>query len=368
MKILNIIQCTNLGGMEQASLRLMRALQMRGHSFQLISLNPIAGLGPLLSDAGIPTVGLDYARIGRIKIFFQLRRMVAGANADALILTGHNLAATLALSGIGPKRRLYAVHYHHEGVMPDWRWRLVYRLALREFQTITFPSDYVRREAEAIYPPVQAIAETVRNPQEIPPLPSKIHAADLRARCGIPDQAPVVGNAGWLIERKRFDVFLRAAARIHGDRPDIHFLIAGDGDQRSALEAIASELGIFHCTHFIGWQTDLDPFYAAIDVLLFNSDWDCFPTTPVEAMARGIPVVASLAHGGLGEILYERTGWLMDCHDEKALSTSVLEALGPEGSRRGMAGRKQVGEMSDPEKIAKTIELRLLGTNYAKNI
>lgn len=368
MRILNIIQCANLGGMEQASLRLMRALQMRGHSFQLISLNPIAGLGPLLSEAGVPALGLDYARVGRVRTFLQLRRMVAGANADALILTGHNFAASLALSGVGPKRRLYAVHYHHEGVMPDWRWQLIYRVALREFQTVTFPSDYVRREAEAIYPPVSAIAETVRNPLELQPLPSKIHATNFRARYGIPDQAPVVGNAGWLIERKRFDVFLHAAARIHEARPDIHFLIAGDGDQRSALEALASGLNISHCTHFIGWLTDLDPFYAAIDVLLFNSDWDCFPTTPVEAMARGIPVVASLAHGGLGEILFERTGWLMDCHDEEALCTSVLEALGPEGSRRGMAGRKQVGEMSDPEKIAETIELRLMGVGYAEAV
>lgn len=334
---------------------------MRGHSFQLISLNPIEGLGPLLSKAGIPALGLDYARSGRVSTFLKLRSMVTDSNADALILTGHNFAATLALSGIGPKRRLYAVHFHHEGVMPDWRWRLIYRVALREFQTVTFPSDYVRREAGAIYPPVRAIAETVRNPLELPPLPSKIHAADLRARYGIPEQAPVVGNAGWLIERKRFDVFLRVAARIYKVRPDIHFLIAGDGDQRGALESLASELNLSLYTHFIGWHTDLDPFYAAIDVLLFNSDWDCFPTTPVEAMARGIPVVASLLHGGLGEILDENTGWLLECHDEKALSLNVLEALRTEGSRRGMAGRDRVGTISEPGKIAEAIEHRLMG-------
>lgn len=368
MRILNVIQCANLGGMEQASLRLMKALQARGHRCELISLNPIVGLGPLLEDAGIPAIGLDYARAGKLKTFLQLRRAVATANADALILTGHNLAASLALSGVGPKRRLFAMHYHHEDVMPDWKWRLIYRIALREFQTITFPSDYVRREAEAIYPPVRTVAATVRNPLELPPVPVKADSAELRAQLGIPRDAPVVGNAGWLIERKRFDVFLRTAGRIIEKRPDTHFLIAGDGDQRPALEALASRLGIVHRTHFIGWLTDLSPFYATIDVLLFNSGWDCFPTTPVEAMARGIPVVASLEHGGLGEILDERTGWLMDHHDEEVLAVHVVEALGPEGLHRGMFGREQVAEMSDPASIAEQIELKLKGASHAAAI
>ena len=58
MRILNLIQCANLGGMEQASLRLMKALQARGHELRLISLNPIAGLGPSTQKANIRPEGL----------------------------------------------------------------------------------------------------------------------------------------------------------------------------------------------------------------------------------------------------------------------------------------------------------------------
>ncbi len=366
MNILNIIQCANLGGMEQSSLRLMKALQIRGHSLQLISLNPIAGLGPLLSQSGIQACGLDYAHDGWARTALQVRRMVANSDAEALILTGHNLPATMALFGVGPKRKLFAVHYYHQGVMPSWRWWLIYQLAVQVFQTITFPSDYVRREAEVICPSIAAIAETVRNPIEIPPLPSKLQSNTLRVQYGIPHDAPIIGNAGRLIDNKRFDVFLRVAAKIHQFHPNIHFLIAGDGEERGDLEALAADLGLYSVTHFTGWLSDLDPFYAAIDVLLFNSDWDCFPTTPIEAMAHGIPVVASLLHGGLREILDERNGWFMDKHDEELLCYNVLEALGSEGKSRGIVARRIVCEFSDPHIIAERIEQKL-SENYIRS-
>ena len=129
MRILNLIQCTNLGGMEQASLRLMRALMRRGHECRVISLNPIAGLGPLLEQAGIAARGLDYSGRRRFASFLDLKKAIRAERSDALIMTGHNFAASLALGNVCQGRRMMAVHFHHEGVMPAWRWRLIYRAA-----------------------------------------------------------------------------------------------------------------------------------------------------------------------------------------------------------------------------------------------
>ncbi len=366
MRILNVIQCANLGGMEQASLRLMIALKARGHEIEVISLNKIGALGSLLDQAQIPARGLDYSSSGKLRSMLELRRAVADTEADALVLTGHNFAAIAAMLGTGPKSRLFAMHYHHELVMPVWRWRLIYQLAISQFHTITFPSDYVRREAEVIYPGVRSIACTVRNPLFEPPAAPKSAGASFRAKYSIPLGAPLVGNAGWLIERKRFDAFLQTAARIRAVRKDVHFVIAGDGDQRGNLEKLASQLGLSECIVFTGWMDDLTPFYASIDLLLFNSDWDAFPTTPVEAMAQGIPVVASLGHGGLSEVLDNSTGWLIRTHDFDALANFAIHALGPEGAKRAIAAKSRVLSMSNPKQIAETIEKRLLDGHNAK--
>jgi glycosyltransferase involved in cell wall biosynthesis len=359
MRIVNVIQCANLGGMEQASLRLMRALIAKGARLRLISLNPISGLGPLLEQAGIPAQGLDYARMGKLAAAFALQRALKAEPAEALIMTGHNFAASLALGDVCKGRRLLANHFHHEGVMQPWRWWLIYSAAKAAFRAITFPSDYVRLEAEALYPPIRPIAHTIRNPLDSPPRSSAEQRAAFRARCGVEPTAPLIGNAGWLIPRKRFDVFLDTAAAFARIHPAARFVIAGDGELRDRLRAQALQLGLQDRVQWLGWQTDLAPFYAGIDALLFNTDWDTFPTTPIEAMANAVPVVASSLNGGLPEILDPSTGWLFPHHDPSTLADALLCALSEEGRSRAMRARRRVASVSDPEIIASQIE-RLL--------
>jgi glycosyltransferase involved in cell wall biosynthesis len=361
MRILNLIQCANLGGMERASLRLMRALQALGHDLTLISLNPIGGLASLLAEVGIPAIGLDYSKRGRILSFIDLKRTIERARADALIMTGHNLAASLALGNVCRGRRMLAMHYHHEGVMPPWRWRLIYWAARRQFRIVSFPSDYVRREAEALYPALAPMAVTIRNPLPLPPPPDPALRRAFRQRIGVPADAPLIGNAGWLIQRKRFDVFLRTAAELLAVRPDAHFVVSGDGEKRGALLELTRTLGIADRIVWTGWLNEMTPFYAGIDVLLFNSDWDAFPTTPLEAMSHGLPVVASVEHGGLGEVLDPTTGWLLPRHDPQAIAAALALSLTPEGRRRGDNARRRVDVTSNPAAIARTVEFELKG-------
>jgi glycosyltransferase involved in cell wall biosynthesis len=355
MKILNLIQCANLGGMEQASLRLMRGLQARGHELQLLSLNPIGKLGPLLQAAEIPHEGLPYAGKGGWRMLPGLRRKLRESKADAMIMTGHHLLAMAALGNVAKGRRILAIHFHHAGVKPDWQWRLIYRLACTRFQAITFPADFIRREAERIHPPVAAIAHTVRNPLNMPELPTAEQKQAARRTLGLPMAGPIIGNAGWLIPRKRFDVFLRTAALIASQRPDAHFVIAGDGAERSRLEALAAGLNLTGRLTWTGWVQNMETFYHSLDVLLFNSDWDALPTTPQEAMSHGIPVVASVVNGGLKEILSSpEWGFLLDRHEPETLAAAVVHLLqNPVAARQiSLAGRERVRLVSNPEAIA----------------
>lgn len=358
MKILNVIQCTNLGGMEQASLRLMAGLQRQGHTCSMISLNPIGALGPLLAEQGIAAQGLPYLGKGGWRSFPVLRRCLLKADADALIMTGHNLLATLALSRVPRSRRLLAIHFHHAGVKPAWQWRLIYRLACSRFKAITFPSDFIRKEAEALYPALAGISQTVRNPLPMPALPSRSDKAAARDKLGIAPGALVVGNAGWLIARKRFDVFLEVAKRVIGSAPAALFLIAGDGPERERLQAQAAALGITDNLRWLGWQTDLEPFYRCLDVMLFNSDWDAMGLTPLEAMSYGVPVVASVLNGGLQEIIEsDEVGFLLPEHDIERLATKIISIYRDHGSPAlGLRGRNRITEICSVEGCVKSYQ------------
>lgn len=340
--------------MEQASLRLMRGLMERGNSVELLSLNPIGLLGPLLEEAKIPHEGLPYLGKGGWRSYGLLKEKLKNIQADSMIMTGHHLLASLAIGDFCEDNRILTIHYHHGGVKSRWQWQLIYRIACRRFQTITFPCDFIRKEAEAIYPPVARVSHTVRYQLDIPPFPNIDQKAQARKILNLPMDRPIVGNAGWLIPRKRFDVFLRTARKILDKNSTVLFAIAGSGEEQDKLKKLADELGIAANVRWLGWQQEMSHFYKSVDVLLFNSDWDALGLTPLEAMSYGVPAVCSVVNGGLGEILNSSEyGFLLPTHDIDALARQVLQLLAhpDEAIGTGLAGRKHVQEVCDPRPI-----------------
>jgi len=180
--------------------------------------------------------------------------------------------------------------------MPAWRWKLVYRKADACFDRIAFVSAHIRDQALQLRPAFARKGTVLPNPIVFPPAAGAVERAAARRSLGLDVDAKVIGNAGWLIPRKRFDVLLRVAARVQRRQP-VTVLIAGDGPERPALEAQAASLGLD--VRWLGWQSDLLAFFRSLDVLVFNSDADAHGNTPVEALAAGVPAVCSVLEGGL---------------------------------------------------------------------
>ena len=283
-------------------------------------------------------------------------------------MTGHHLLAMFALGNLSVGNRVLAIHFHHAGVKPIWQWRVIYYFACKKFQAITFPSDFIRKEAEVIYPPVKFLSHTIRNPLSIPPVTTDNDRRKSRKYFGIPDDAMVVGNAGWLIPRKRFDIFLHVAQKVIASVPKVIFIIAGDGEDKSRLHDLAANLGIIDNIMWLGWQRDVTPFFQSLDIMLFNSDFDAMGMSPLEAMSFGVPLVASVVHGGLKEIIdNDKYGFLLDTHNVVKLSNYVIYLLqNPTIAREiALTGRQRVADVSNSHEHAKNIECLLLGRNQS---
>ena len=366
MHILNVIQCTNLGGMEQSALTLLTELRARGHEVEMLSLNPIGGLGPLLRQHGIPVHGLPYRGRGGWRSLPQFKRELNARKSEALIMTGHNLLAMLALGNLGSNQRLLMIHFHHKGVKPRWQWRLIYQVALRQFSAIGFASDFIRREAELICPAISKVSHTIGNPIVLNRPPTAAQRMQARFELGIPLESCVVGNAGWLIPRKRFDVFLQVARNIAMVEPKALFLIAGDGPERERLELLAQALGIADRVRWLGWKGDLTSFYRSLDLAVFNTDWDALGLTPLEALSAGVPIVASVLNGGLTEILDDRYGLVFRSHDIAQLAQTSLNVLGDRAKAEHLVcvARRRIGEVASVEKyVARVCRLLRIPDN-----
>jgi glycosyltransferase involved in cell wall biosynthesis len=294
-----------------------------------------------------------------------MRRAFQREEADGVVMTGHNMAGFAALAGMECKRRLLWMHFHHRGVKPEWQWKAIYGAARRLFPRIAFCADFIREEAEAIDPGLRGVSVTLPNPFPLPALPTREDRQAARRLLDIPEGVRVVGNAGWLIERKRWDVFLKAAVLVAEKERDVVFLACGDGPMRGELERMAGELGLEGRVRWLGWQKDLTAFYLALDVLLFNAEWDAQPRTPLEAGSYEVPTVASVAHGGLKEVIRsEKIGFLTAKHDAEWLADRVVALLEDDELRKrmGEACRRVLEERHDPLDHARAV-LGLLGLN-----
>ncbi len=355
MKILILIQCTNLGGMEQCMLLLIDEFKKMNVESEVVSIVPVGGLRKLLDERGVPVTGGSYQGPGGFLSLFEMRRILKSKAADGLLMIGHNLMAEIALGTLYRDRSALALHYHHQGVKSPMVWRLIYRLAVRSFNKILFVSEYIMKEAFEIAPFIREKSEMIGTLIREQPIISGAEKAVAKQHLGIDPNAFVIGNAGWLIPRKRWDVFLEVVARVNERVPESRFVIAGDGSERNSLEQQAKRLGVLSKIHWIGWQKDLDLFYRSIDTLLFNSDWDAQPRTPLEAMSYGIPVVASILHGGTSEIIRSQDeGILLQNHDfEKMTEFLVLLAKDKRYREKlGASGKKRILECASPKKNA----------------
>lgn len=328
--VLHIMQCTNLGGMEQVAFRCMSGLSHAGIRFRVTTPRPF-GSGAARVREFDPDAR-DFPYRGRFgwRDFPAFRRHVHDLAGDCshVWVTGTCAASLAAVRGLRlPK--LLSHHYHHfEGRLSWLRWRAFYELTCHGVDAITYPTAFTRREAMRIAPWLAEKAVVVPNGYPLHYVDEAAHAkarTEARYRLGLPQDAFVVGNAGWLIRRKRFDLFLAVAVEIARAVPEAQFVICGDGPMRAALEAMAGDFGLAERVRFVGWVTDLADQYRAWDVLLFNSDFDAFGMTPLEAASYGCPTVASVRYGGLAEfIAHGKNGFLFSSHEIRPLADTAV--------------------------------------------
>jgi glycosyltransferase involved in cell wall biosynthesis len=151
--------------------------------------------------------------------------------------------------------------------------------------------------------------------------------AEARARWNLPPDAFVVAGIGRLSYQKNFALFLDTAAKVLEKHPSAHFVIAGTGEDDAALRAQAARLGIESRLQFLGYVGDMTALYPALDLLLLTSRYEGLPITILEAMAVGIPIVASRLDGMLEILRDGEEAALVPPGDLDAFAVRVCELI-----------------------------------------
>ncbi|MEP6913684.1 MAG: glycosyltransferase, partial [bacterium] len=170
------------------------------------------------------------------------------------------------------------------------------------------------------------------------------------------------------LEVKNQAMFLRAARRVREVIPAAVFLLAGEGELQSSLQASAKDLGLKDAALFLGRCQSVADLLSISDVCVLSSKAEGFSNSLLEYMAAGRPVVATDVGGAREVVVDGVTGYLVSSDDDKAMAERIVSLLRDDSvsSAMGAEGRRVVlGEFSLDAQLRKTEELydRLLKQN-----
>ena len=188
----------------------------------------------------------------------------------------------------------------------------------------------------------------------------------VRSELGVPPAAPLVGMVACLKPQKAPLDFVRLADAVRHRVPSAHFVLVGDGVLRPAVEAEVARLGLDAHLHLLGWRRDVPAILGALDIFVLTSLWEGLPRAIPEAMASGLPVVATRVDGVPEAVSDRVTGYLAAPHDVETLADRVVFLLEQpsEARRMGEEGRSRVGEFDIDDMVRRQEDLyhELAGT------
>ncbi|MGH7559291.1 MAG: glycosyltransferase [Gemmatimonadota bacterium] len=171
---------------------------------------------------------------------------------------------------------------------------------------------------------------------------ARVDGPAMRRRLGIPIEVPVIGTVAVFRAQKALEDWLRAARILLDSRPDLHFLLVGDGPLRDEIVAQARGLDLEDVVHFPGLQEDVRPYLAAMDLFMVSSVFEGLPVALLEAMAMRCRVVAT-AVGGVPEVIRDgengflvaprQPGALARCASQLLTDSETVRAFGEQGRR-----------------------------------
>jgi len=356
IRVLRIIARLNVGGPALHVAHLSRDLDQRGYETTLVAGRVGEGEGSMqhvVDELDVHPVYVDELQrelsfasdalaVRRIVQLIRQHRPAVLHTHTAKAGAVGRIAARLA----GSARPAVVVHTFHGHVLRGYfsparvrAFQGIERMLARSSDALIAVSPEVRDDLVALrVAPADKIC-VVRLGLD---LDSRLSAdpsarATVRAELGIPEDGFLVGWLGRMTEIKRVDDLLAAFAQLRTNGVDAYLALVGDGPLRDELKAAAEALGIADRTRFVGFRENVGELYSAFDVVALTSANEGTPVTVIEALAAGIPVVATDV-GGVSDVVQDgRSGYLVPANDVAAVAER-LERLAADPKRRGAMG------------------------------
>ena len=331
------------------------ALRREGHAVT-VACSVSGSLAEPLEASRVPVrpiVGRIVKRRVSLPYAWGLRKLLRSERFDLVHAHVYSSAAASALATAGTGTPL-VVTEHTEALWQGRNGRLFSRLMYRGVARVIAVSGAIRSrliERDGVPP-----ARITVVPNSVPPSRGS-HGDTLPIPSDL-GQGPMVGMVARLQPEKGVTNFLKAAAHVAKEFPQARFVVVGDGPLREELFRLAEDLRVHERVLFLGFRPDAQALIKMMDVVAVPSVSEGTPLVVLEAMAAGVPVVASSVGGIPDQIRPGHEGILVPPGDPDALARALIKILRePELARRmGEAGRLRAGTEFSHENMVRKVE------------
>lgn len=339
MRPLHIVAPAKVGGLERVVELLCGGQRARGHDVQVAAVvDPGSGPGdvPLLERLRAAGVGVHTIAVAG-RAYREERERVAELcrTLRPTVVHTHGYRPDVLDAPVARRAGIPTVTTVHGFTGGNVRTRLyegLQRRSFRRFSGVVAVSPPLAESLVRSGVPARRV-RVVANAWSpgAPPL----ERVEARRVLGVGPGAFHVGWVGRLSREKGADVLLDALAQLRGERPVVSFV--GDGPEEAALRARAARLGVEGAVRWQGMRPDASSLFPAFDLFVLSSRTEGTPMVIFEAVAAGVPVVATRV-GGVPAVLDERYAVLVPPDDPVALAGAILDV---QHASRAALGRAQ---------------------------
>jgi glycosyltransferase involved in cell wall biosynthesis len=357
LRILELVVSTDLGGGPSQVNELVTRLPRE--EFAVTVAGPPGGIyAGIFVEGGARFVAIATDRLAR-RPFLDVLRLIRREGID--LVHSHGKGAGVYGRLAARVARVPAVHTFHGIHYAGYRAGLgraylaLERRLARLTKAIVHVSESQALEAAALgLAPASSSRVIVNGIDAARVVASARPRAETRRALDLDQEALVVGTVARFDPVKKLDVLLRAFALVSAARPAARLVIVGDGPERSRLSALAASLHIEDRVRFPGFVAEASRLLSALDLHASASGKEGLPLGILEAMACGLPVVATRVPGHVDVVEHGVTGLLVAPDDHRALGQAMLDLLAEPRRRAemGAAGRRRVEERFSASRMA----------------
>lgn len=369
LRVLQVVRNLDIGGAQEVVRTLARNLQHEGHFVAVCTLRD----GPLRSDLealGIP-VDVVQPRSGSVLAPLSWVREMWRIRSDiGTVVTRHRInvvqthllrSVDFVVASLRKRKSLPLVFWTFHNVNFTLRrehlgrhtwllrpkrhaYRLLYRGGSRMVDGLIAVSDETRTAMLEEFGAIGGKIRVIPNGVDVDLYERKDIRDAARAGLGVDRSAPLLIMVGTFKTQKGHVYLIDALSKVIEDHPDVHALLVGDGELRPEIERRIEDEGLHANVEILGSRRDVPDLLAASDVFVLPSLWEGLPMALLEAMASGLPCIATRVSGSSQVIQDGVNGLLVQPGNVEELEVALIRLLtdGDLADSLGVAARRRV--------------------------